>query len=1296
MQIRSYTKIVSSILFLSFIFQISGITYASDLQDQEDVRTRVLQLQQVDANLPWGVAEQKWKVGTILAKLFDANGKVKQIFLHEIFDGLTWWELVYYDDANKRFMSSVIRGTNSAVWIWGWILASYIANFTWDVNITWDLDVGGNITASAPTANNHVATKDYVDSNSGLWTRKSDDEIYYDTNFVGIGNTNPWANLSVTDITSSYTQPKLIVWRREAEAFKMYVSDNDGILSYEQDETGATSHDFRFDIKSASTVDSEYNFQFNGTTEMSISENGTVNFTGNQLVWIADPATGWAAMDRDYADNRFINVWEAINGDTISDNTIDSSEIQNNTITASDLAPNSVGTSEVTDNSLTASDLAANAVGSSELANNAVTWAKITDETITAADIGANAIWNSELIDNPTVSSLTITGTPSSASDAATKSYVDTLVQGLVWKEPNSNNQTCNSSREWWATYNTTTNIVYVCNGSSWVDIWSTASVPYATTTTAWRLQLSWVLWGTWNNVTLDDNSINSAKVQDNTLTASDLANGSVNSAEIVDGSVRTQEILDNTITETDISDSFVARAATKINAHAPYNWIGDLNASPRSMHSTGISLWLVRSTSPNFAPIAYGSLVNFPSYTTGQDGWAGQILFPYDLSYTGNGNPMFRTWDYNNAWWSAWKTFLDKDWADSSYIGIWDAIPWDTIVDGTIDSSEIQNNTLTANDLAANSVGNSELIDTPTITQLNVAPWNNNGLRFWSSDQYEISMGNTASTHRYGPVTDYSIKTNMSNTAGRWFTWWVSGLTPTVAFEAQSGDAQFAGDVNMKNIQVRNTTWRSLLSLWNPSAIWDNDSNADIYLYWEYNGVVDQATISKYSGNMWIDAWAGSIQLYSPTQVLEGRTFQIHNSSNTDYVRFQHDGTDLNITDANTTDINISWMWLTVNGQDVVTNPNRTLTQKADIGSGVNLNSMTITGLYHQNSNASASSGSNYPVDLAWMLQVVEDGNMVYQTYHVYGNNNEIHSRWRYNGTWSPWNNLSDGLSEWYWQVDGSANGWGSAGDDLKFEWNNADVRLYSWSDCSTCKADVEFFKSTGNSDSNKQIVGWSDMMWGIRFYGYDGDEYIGTAWIFAQVDGTPGNDSIPTKMIFTVAGENEDVLYTNWNDSAVKMTLDNDWYLWVWVLNPSYRLELPNSSWTAWRGRANAWHTYSSRRWKENIEPIQWALQDVQKLQGITYNWKVEQWGKADIGFIAEEVWAVFPEMVEWEENQVDAKWLAYDRITAVLVEAVKELFTLFKTDAQETDTEIESLKSELEELKETVRFLESQIEK
>ncbi|MDZ7291385.1 MAG: tail fiber domain-containing protein [candidate division KSB1 bacterium] len=86
-----------------------------------------------------------------------------------------------------------------------------------------------------------------------------------------------------------------------------------------------------------------------------------------------------------------------------------------------------------------------------------------------------------------------------------------------------------------------------------------------------------------------------------------------------------------------------------------------------------------------------------------------------------------------------------------------------------------------------------------------------------------------------------------------------------------------------------------------------------------------------------------------------------------------------------------------------------------------------------------------------------------------------------------------------------------------------------------------------------------------------------------------------------------------------------------------------------------ADAWTTYSSRRWKTNIKPIAGALAKVQRLRGVAFDWKAD--GKHDIGLIAEEVGKVIPEVVAYEANGTDAKSVDYPRLVAVLIEAMKE---------------------------------------
>ncbi|MBN1941491.1 MAG: tail fiber domain-containing protein, partial [Candidatus Diapherotrites archaeon] len=83
----------------------------------------------------------------------------------------------------------------------------------------------------------------------------------------------------------------------------------------------------------------------------------------------------------------------------------------------------------------------------------------------------------------------------------------------------------------------------------------------------------------------------------------------------------------------------------------------------------------------------------------------------------------------------------------------------------------------------------------------------------------------------------------------------------------------------------------------------------------------------------------------------------------------------------------------------------------------------------------------------------------------------------------------------------------------------------------------------------------------------------------------------------------------------------------------------------------------TPSSQRWKENVTPLENVLPKVLELEGVEFDWIADFGGEHDIGMIAEEVGKVFPELVEYEENGVDAKSLNYGHLTAVLVEAIKE---------------------------------------
>jgi len=81
------------------------------------------------------------------------------------------------------------------------------------------------------------------------------------------------------------------------------------------------------------------------------------------------------------------------------------------------------------------------------------------------------------------------------------------------------------------------------------------------------------------------------------------------------------------------------------------------------------------------------------------------------------------------------------------------------------------------------------------------------------------------------------------------------------------------------------------------------------------------------------------------------------------------------------------------------------------------------------------------------------------------------------------------------------------------------------------------------------------------------------------------------------------------------------------------------------------------SDGRLKKDIKPLSHALDSILQLQGKTYRWKEDTTfaNKADIGLIAQDVEKVFPEFVA--EDEQGYKAVAYSKLTAVLIEAMKE---------------------------------------
>jgi hypothetical protein len=128
-----------------------------------------------------------------------------------------------------------------------------------------------------------------------------------------------------------------------------------------------------------------------------------------------------------------------------------------------------------------------------------------------------------------------------------------------------------------------------------------------------------------------------------------------------------------------------------------------------------------------------------------------------------------------------------------------------------------------------------------------------------------------------------------------------------------------------------------------------------------------------------------------------------------------------------------------------------------------------------------------------------------------------------------------------------------------------------------------------------------------------------------------------------------------------------------------------------------SDGWETFSSRRWKTNIQTLHGALGKVEQLRGVSYDLKAN--GKHEVGVIAEEVGAVVPEVVTYEDNGKDARSVDYTRLTALLIEATKEQQREIQQERaanEEQRREIQSQAAVIRELKSDLRATRQTLEK
>jgi hypothetical protein len=141
----------------------------------------------------------------------------------------------------------------------------------------------------------------------------------------------------------------------------------------------------------------------------------------------------------------------------------------------------------------------------------------------------------------------------------------------------------------------------------------------------------------------------------------------------------------------------------------------------------------------------------------------------------------------------------------------------------------------------------------------------------------------------------------------------------------------------------------------------------------------------------------------------------------------------------------------------------------------------------------------------------------------------------------------------------------------------------------------------------------------------------------------------------------------YSSTNAAQFNITSVNSSTQFEWVMRTGTEMQfyVSNAAVMAKLTASGVWTDASDARYKENIRPVSYGLAELMQLQPRAYN--VIGSEREEIGFIAQEVEPLIPELVESTKNSVteeDRLTLSYGQLSAVLVKAIQEQQALIQT--------------------------------
>jgi len=237
-------------------------------------------------------------------------------------------------------------------------------------------------------------------------------------------------------------------------------------------------------------------------------------------------------------------------------------------------------------------------------------------------------------------------------------------------------------------------------------------------------------------------------------------------------------------------------------------------------------------------------------------------------------------------------------------------------------------------------------------------------------------------------------------------------------------------------------------------------------------------------------------------------------------------------------------------------------------------------------------------------------------------------------------------------------------------------------------------FAKQRGSIGANG-LVSSGDKIATLSFQGSDGSEFVEAARIEAEVDGTPGANDMPGRLVFSTTADGASSPTERMRIGANGVVTINSGGVatanqsFVQVINgrSSQNLgyvsaDISGNEWHFGRSTSdgyfyvvrqtgtgmymntNSWVATSDQRAKQNIADIESSIDVVKALKPSRFNWKSD--GTADVGFIAQQVQPLIPEAVVDSGDPEAMLGITQDKLLPFVVKALQEAIT--KIDAME----------------------------